>query len=152
MRHLLLILFLASLPPAIVHAEPFATYNPATGDVTFREVRNVGNVFVRSLSNAWSPDVMMAELMVEPTNAIPPLLSRRQDYLFLTGIPFEYTSVTVKRALLPGTPIGDLEYWNMYDPSSILKGSIFEIPEPGALLLAAMAPIAVALYRRRRRK
>ena len=151
MRHTLFVFFLlASLPAALAQAEPFAEYNPATGDIFFREMS--GSALIVSQSAAWHPDVLSSVIITTPVGLEPPRLFLSDSVRLSFGGPSvpALTSMTIRAAVIPGTPISDLTYFDGYRVTSLRQGVIKQVPEPtaGALLTCSLA--AVVMVRRRR--
>ena len=148
MRQFLFVHFLlACMPAALVHAEPYATYNPATGDITFVGTTSTNAGFrVTSLSNSWTPRAGFIQPIITPDHALPPKVVRERDYLMLLleGVR-RFEIATFKGAIKPGTPISDLEYRD-----SRRQFSIFEVPEPPAFAMSGVSLLALAALRRRK--
>lgn len=150
MRQTLFVLFLlASLPAAAAQAEPFAEYNPATGDIFFREM--IGNGSIVSKSGAWHPNVLASAIVTAPAGLDPPRLSLKYSLLTFSGPTAHLlTSMTIRSAIIPGTPVSDLSYFDGYQVSSTRQGVIKQVPEPAAAALLTCSAAALGVIRRRR--
>lgn len=162
MRQLLFVL-LAALPAVAVQAEPFATYDPATGDVVLRNVRDS-----RSLAfgiTHWpyflnDGEYYEAPIVAPSGSELPEADAFRNaegQLLFLEwrmarARPTKYIqfdSLTVNGIVPHGTPIEALHF--RYDLGGTLnyEGDIKLVPEPTTLVLS-LALVRLAALRCRK--
>jgi hypothetical protein len=156
MRQLIFVLFLlASLPATMARAEPYAQYNPATGDIRFLESDKVWVVYIGSVSGLnLHPAIRSLPLETTPVGVtdfqIAPTL-RGVQYINPSGRGLPFTSLLVRGAFLPGTPISDVRYVDTFDPNrSYRDGRVVEVPEPSTLAAGTMSFLALAARRRRK--
>jgi hypothetical protein len=163
MRQSLFVLFLlASLPVAMVHAEPYATYNPATGDIVLSELQGLGYTSLHSKSGLLRISVLSEVPVISPSNAQLPKLGSASTITSHFGIgwqiwnppsprvPFDFDSITFSRAVPAGTTVSDLSMWVSTNGRDGYETQILVVPEPATLTLGGFALISLAALRRRK--
>lgn len=156
-RFLFNLFMLASLPAA-AYAAPYAQYNPSTGDIRFLDIRDISLIYIRSTSEALNPNIVNA-----PVNVVPSTLERptmRLNHGGFDGLTIQYldpayrgrlpvTSLTIRGAYLPGTPVADVLYFDTYNARGLRQGIVLEVPEPDREILGSLAIVAFAATRSR---
>ena len=157
-QSLFVLILLASLPAAMVHAEPYATYNPLTGDVVLKELRGQARAVLSSTSGLLRTSVLSETPEIIPPDAQLPNMGSASAFTERFGIvwlisaplqpkvPFDFDSLTFAKAVPPWTPVADLAMFAGDD----IQRQIFVIPEPSAIALLGVVLLSLAALRRRK--
>ena len=156
MRRLLFVLFLlfvASPPTAMAQVKPYAQYNPATGDIRILECDKAPAIYFGSKSGLnQHPMVWRLPLETTPPGATGFEIAwtpKGVEYVSLSGRGLPFTSLIVRGAFLPGTPISDVVYADTYR-GNLRFGTVFQVPEPSTLAVGSTSLLALAALRRRK--
>jgi hypothetical protein len=155
MRRLLFaFLVLASLP-VTARAVPFAQYNPANGDVVFRDVRGNIKLALWSRSQRLNADIETVAFEVDPAVGTLPVAGGGPwggGFSMPGFVPFPFDTLTAHGVVQPHTPLSDLSFtYHAPGVGMRIDAPLVQIPEPSALAIAASSLIGLSLIRRRRR-
>jgi hypothetical protein len=148
----ILLLLLACSPAVSTSAAPFAQYHPATGDVTFNNVRGQLKLGLFSRSRQLNPDMDMTSIEVSPLGSTPPVADGYgggAGWALLPNAPFDFDTLTVHRAVQPFTPLSDLSM-SYHHPGIFMRieAAVVQVPEPSTLLLSMAGVLGLSLRRR----
>ena len=151
MRYFLNVLILLEfLPAAAVKATPYAEYNFATGDIRIRYISGIGQMTIRSASGSLNPDIHSAPVELVPANSAKPSLAATLQALTISHRgKFTFTSLTIRGAFLPGTPVEDVSYFDTYQTTTIRRGMVVEVPEPTAIATIGVSMCGLMAFRLR---
>jgi hypothetical protein len=160
MRQFIFVLLLLASLPAAAKAVPYAEYDPRTGDIAIRGLNGIANPGGRfrmmrfgSISGKLNPLILSSPVEIAPANSLLPQFTMKStEWLAMVSTTnwFEFTSIKIPGAFLPGTPLEDIYYVDTYRATSSRQGAVVEIPEPGGFALLIMAAAGVIASRRRR--
>jgi hypothetical protein len=155
MRQLVFFLSLACLPATAALAAPFAVYDPANGDIVFREVRGLWRLELGSDLKMLNDNIEAAPFDVTPIGSAPPSIDGSAggaDWVMEPAGPFNFDTLRVRGAVQPLHPLSELTFSYLAAASPPrLFGPIVEIPEPSAFAIAATSLVGLSLMRRRSR-
>ena len=144
---------LAALLPAAASAAPFATYNPANGDVSFHEVLNGKRIQLLARTNRINPALPDVPVQVTPADAALPRFESFSTF-GATWAPvtpqrtFLFHTFSVRAAIVPYTPIDDLRFmFHGFSDVWYKQVPVYLVPEPSTLALALCGLLA---FRRRK--
>lgn len=145
------ILFLASLP-VTANAAPFARYDPATGDVAFKDVFHGVSIALESTAGRMNFSSIQP-IEIVPASAMLPTVGfyswTSAGWRMQPGF-FEFHTLRARGVVQPFTPLNDLSFLFQVDHSTAPNlAPIVQVPEPSALALAASSILGVSLIRRR---
>jgi len=161
MRQLLFVLSLLSLQPALAKAAPFAEYNPATGDVTLKELSGLVEFQFNSKNGLLNKTISAQPPLYSPPNAVAPVVSdtyvNGPGYILRwTPAPgetqFKFNSLTILQAVQTLTPhVNELQFAARFSGDrGFPLWELRIVPEPSSVALTSAALIGLAALRRRK--
>ncbi|BBO32918.1 PEP-CTERM sorting domain-containing protein [Lacipirellula parvula] len=159
MRQLLFVLLVALLSSA-AFATPYAEYNPATGDVTLKELNGLFEFQFNSKNGLLNKTIAGQSPHYSPTNAVAPVVSdayvNGPGYILRwTPSPGEtqlnFDSLTILHAVQPFTPhLNELQFATRFSGDrGLLLRELRVVPEPSTIAILGVGLLALAALRGR---